>query len=234
MRNVIAPSPLRIHRHGKGRPGQSVIPLRWHRDSTQRVSARQRAPLAFLSRISRMYRRDFGSLSRVLPRRLLAPRVSSVHCIVPSAVGGVADAVRGLLPLPTPCRRFDFQVASAPPPGFARYHSPPEGSILLASRSRGASEPDSIDCAAHRRRARRLRRWKRLKGNELGHNRQRNRRWIRRRCRWSGLFYAAWVERHRTSRLSLIHRRSQRRARYTSHWISKITDICLRRLLPCL
>jgi uncharacterized membrane protein YeaQ/YmgE (transglycosylase-associated protein family) len=38
-------------------------------------------------------------------------------------------------------------------------------------------------------------------------------------------FYAAWVERYRTSRLNLINRRSQRRARYASQWISKIQDI---------
>jgi hypothetical protein len=47
-------------------------------------------------------------------------------------------------------------------------------------------------------------------------------------------FYPAWVERYRTSRLSLINRRSQRRARYASQWISKIQDIRQRRLLPCL
>jgi hypothetical protein len=51
--SIIAPSPLRIDRHGKGRPGQSVVSLRWRRDSTHRVSARQRAPLAYLSGISR-------------------------------------------------------------------------------------------------------------------------------------------------------------------------------------
>ena len=146
-----------------------------------------------------------------------------------------AWSARGLLPLPTtPCRRFDFQVVSALPPGFRPIPSAARRRYCLHPIPRVPHEPDSIDCADHRRRARRLRCWKRLKGNELGHNRQRNRRRIRRRCRWSGLIHAAWVERHRTSCLSLINRRSQRRARYASHWISKIQDIRLRRLLPCL
>ena len=41
----------------------------------------------------------------------------------------------------------------------------------------------------------------------------------------SGRFHAAWIERHRTNRLSFSNRRNERGARYASHWISKIQKI---------